>query len=73
VLKTALERHDFDCTQMAQGALPEPGPRQKDPAKLFRYTLSPPIAISIIGMPKLDHIRENANWARAFTPLSETR
>jgi len=119
VLKTALERHDFDCTQMAlnaalqgmratgggnqtlnpaiktsfelvalpvavkknlgiigmkmmaQGALLESGPRAKDPAKLFRYTLSLPIATAIIGMPKLDHIRENTQWARAFTPLSE--
>jgi predicted aldo/keto reductase-like oxidoreductase len=120
VLKNALERHDFDCVQMAlnaalqgmrgigggnqalnpviktsfelvalplavkknlgiigmkvmaQDALLEPGPKQKDPAKLFRYTLSLPIATAIVGMPKLEHIRENARWARAFTPLSET-
>jgi predicted aldo/keto reductase-like oxidoreductase len=118
VLKTALERHDFDCTQMAlnaalqgmrnggggnqalnpamktsfelvalpvavkknlgiigmkvmaQEALLEPGPKQKDPAMLFRYTLSLPIATAIIGMPKIEHIRENAKWARTFTPLS---
>ena len=118
VLKSALERHDFDCCQMAlnaalqgmraggggnmainpamktsfelvalpvavkknlgiigmkmmaQDALLEPGPRQKDPAKLFRYTLSLPIATAIIGMPKHEHIVRNAEWARAFTPLS---
>jgi predicted aldo/keto reductase-like oxidoreductase len=120
VMKTALERHDFDCVQMAlnaalqgmrstgggnqtlnpavktsfelvalpvavkknlgiigmkvmaQDALLEPGPKQKDPAKLFRYTLSLPIATAIIGMPKVEHIQENAKWARAFTPLSDT-
>src|SRR5580700_11678257 len=57
---------------MAQDALLEPGPKQKDPARLFRYTLSLPIATAIIGMPKPEHIRENARWARAFTPLSST-
>jgi uncharacterized protein len=118
VLKTALERHDFDCTQMAlnaalqgmrgigggnqtlnpaikssfelaalpvalkknlgvigmkvyaQEALLEPGPRQKDPAMLFRYTLSLPVATTIIGMPKHEHIHQNVQWAKAFKPFS---
>ena len=118
VLKTALERHDFDCTQMAlnaamQGfmtgtggnmapnpdlktsfqkvALPvavqknlgiigmkvmgqdnllQPGPGKADPAMLFRYTLSLPVATVVLGMPTHDFIRQNAAWARAFQPLS---
>jgi uncharacterized protein len=118
VLKTALERHDFDCTQMAlnaaqqgmrgigggnqtlnpaiktsfelvalpvavkknlgiigmkvyaQEALLAPGPKQKDPVKLFRYTLSLPIATAIVGMPMHEHIRQNVLWAKAFKPLS---
>jgi len=121
VLKTALERHDFDCTQMAlnaamQGfmsgtggnmapnpnlktsfqnvALPvavqknlgslgmkvmgqdnllQPGPAKVDPAMLFRYTLSLPVATVVLGMPTHDFIRQNATWARAFKPLSESQ
>lgn len=120
VLKTALERHDFDCTQMAlnaaqqgmrgigggnqalnpaiktsfelvalpvavkknlgiigmkvyaQEALLAPGPKQKDPATLFRYTLSLPIATAIVGMPMHEHIHQNVLWAKAFKPLSSS-
>ncbi len=117
VLKTALERHDFDCTQMALNAAmqgfmtgtggnmaPNPdlktsfqdvalpvavqknlgiigmkvmgqdnllqGPAKVDPAMLFRYTLSLPVATVVLGMPTHDFIRQNATWARAFQPMS---
>ena len=117
VLKTALERHDFDCTQMALNAAmqgfmtgtggnmaPNPdlktsfqevalpiavqknlgiigmkvmgqdnllqGPSKVDPAMLFRYTLSLPVATVVLGMPTHDFVRQNAAWARAFQPLS---
>lgn len=116
VLKTALERHDFDCTQMAlnaalQGmasgrgkmvlnpamktsfehvALPAarkknmgitamkvmgqeellgPGPSKSDPAKLLQYSLSLPVAACVVGMPRLDQIRQNVAWAKAFRPM----
>ena len=119
-LKTAIERHDIDCVQMAlnaalQGmadgkgkmvlnpamktsfehvALPAarkknlgilamkvmgqeellgPGPGKGDPAKLFQYTLSlPGVVAAVVGMPKLDFIRQNTAWARAFKPMAKT-
>lgn len=111
VLATALERHDFDCTQMAlngalQGntnrvfgrvdsfeevALPVAKKKNlgviamkvtgqekllgKEAGKthvenLLRYSLSLPVAVAVIGMPKLDYIRENTTIARSFEPLS---
>ena len=117
VLRTAIERHDIDCVQMAlnaalQGmrngsgkmvlnpdmktsfedvALPAArtknlgilgmkmmgqedligtGPGKTEPAALFRYTLSLPIAACVIGMPQLEHIRQNASWARSFRPMA---
>jgi len=119
VLKTALERHDFDCTQMALNAAmqgfmtgtggnmaPNPslktsfqnvalpvavkknlgiigmkvmgqdnllGPGKADPAMLFRYTLSLPVAAVVLGMPTHDLMRQNAAWARAFKPLSDSQ
>jgi len=121
-LKTAIERHDLDCVQMAlnaalQGmadgkdaagkskmmlnpamktsfehvALPAarkknlgilamkvmgqeellgPGAGKGDPAKLFQYTLSVPgVAAAVVGMPKLEFVRQNTAWARAFKPM----
>ena len=107
VLKMALERHDFDCTQMAlNGALVgmDSGPRGMIPnkalktsfetvalpvanrkkmgvlamkvfaqeallggaptEKLLTYTLSLPITAAVVGMPKLEHIADNAGWRR---------
>jgi predicted aldo/keto reductase-like oxidoreductase len=119
VLKTAIERHDFDCTQMAlnaalQGmadgkgkmilnpamktsfemvALPAarkknmgilamkvmgqedllgPGPGKADASKLFQYTLSLPVSAAVVGMPKLEFIRQNIAWAKAFKPMSKS-
>lgn len=118
VLKTALERHDFDCTQMALnaglqgftsggGGNMKPNPaiqtsfelvalpvaRQKnlgilamkvmgqealigdgsgkgEPQKLMQYALSlPGIAAAVVGMPKVEFIRQNIAWARAFQPM----
>lgn len=118
VLRTAIERHDIDCVQMAlnaalQGmkngsgkmvlnpdmktsfeevALPAArkknlgilgmkmmgqedligsGPGKTEPATLFRYTLSLPVSACVIGMPKLEHIRQNAGWARSFRPMAK--
>ncbi len=116
VLKTAIERHDIDCVQMAlnaalqgmtsgagkmtlnpsmkssfeQIALPAArkknlgilamkimgqeellgsAPHKSDPARLLQYTLSLPVAAAVVGMPKPEHIRQNAAWARAFQPM----
>ena len=112
VLKTALERHDFDCTQMAlnaalQGMKPSPAGKAPNtdlpisfetvalpvarakkmgiiamkifgqdalvgaaPAnKLLRYSLSLPVTTAVVGMPKLEHLEENVQIARAFKAL----
>jgi uncharacterized protein len=112
VLKTALERHDFDCTQMAlnaalvgmksspNGMIPNtdiqtsfesialPVAQAKKmgiiamkifgqealvgaaPAnKLLYYSLSLPVATAVIGMPKLEHIEEDVQLARAYRAL----
>ncbi len=114
-LAKALERHDFDCTQMAlnaalQGRSPEGANVPPDPANSFerialpvaqrknlgiiamkvaaqdgllgdgdgkstiepllRYSLSLPVSVAVVGMPQLDHIRQNTEIARAFAPMS---
>ena len=114
VLKLALERHDFNVTQMALNAAlvgmkPGPGGMVIDPAmkssfetvalpvairkkigvtamkifgadglvgqvpseKLLYYALSLPVAGAVLGMPKIEHILENAQMARAFKPLDK--
>ena len=113
-LAKALERHDFDCTQMALNAalqgrstegknlppVPEnsfervalPVAKRKDLGviamkvtaqenllgqgagksgieSLLRYSLSLPVSVAVVGMPKLDHIRENTQLARDFKPM----
>src|SRR5579871_5170270 len=113
-LKTALERHDFDCTQMALNgalvgmkngkggmvpneaiktsfetiALPVANHKKMgviamkvmaqdaligpaEPSKLMYYSLSLPVTAVVIGMPKIEHIEENARLAKAFQPLSK--
>ena len=112
VLKTALERHDFDCTQMALngalvgmtngkgGMVPNPAMKtsfetvalpvanrkkmgviamkvmaqdalvgRADISKLMYYSLSLPVSAIVVGMPKMEHIEENARFAKAFRPL----
>lgn len=120
-LKKALQRHDFDCTQMAlnaamQGMRPVPGGAGKQVLnpqmgtsfeiealpvaiekkmgiigmktfgqdellgsdnghssveKLLRYTLSLPVAVVSVGMPKIEHIPHNVQMARDFKQMSK--
>jgi predicted aldo/keto reductase-like oxidoreductase len=112
VLAKALERHDFDCTQMAlnaamvgmkngksgmvvneamkpsfqtialpvanrkkmgviamkifaQEALLEQAPLEK----LMYYSLSLPVTLVTVGMPKLEHIASNVTMAKAYKPM----
>ena len=113
VLKMALERHDFDCTQMAlnaaqqghyEGYTSRPGnsfegiampvavqkgmaviamkvtgknelvgvqPTMAEGQDLIRYALSLPVSHAVIGLTKLEHIRQNAELARTFQPMSQ--
>jgi predicted aldo/keto reductase-like oxidoreductase len=104
MLKTALERHDFDCTQMALNAAmrsQEKGAQpsfetialpvalrkkmgvtamkifaadvlvgQAPPDQLIRYSMSLPVAATVIGMPKVEHIEQNVAVAKGFKPLT---
>jgi aryl-alcohol dehydrogenase-like predicted oxidoreductase len=113
-LKTALERHDFDCTQMAlnaamalmadasggmkatpmhQGGFEElalPVAVRKSMGviamkvfgqdqikgaaaidKLLAYSLSLPVSLASLGMPKPEFIERNIEIARAFRPMSD--
>jgi aryl-alcohol dehydrogenase-like predicted oxidoreductase len=112
-LKTALERHDFDCTQMALNAamarmvdarsgmkatpmtaggfeeLALPVAVRKGMGiiamkvfaqdqivgaapidKLLAYSLSLPVSLASVGMPKPEFIERNIEMARAFIPMS---
>jgi aryl-alcohol dehydrogenase-like predicted oxidoreductase len=112
-LRSALERHDFDCVQMALNAglasmADAPGGMKATPAgagsfeevtlpvavrkrmgiiamkvfgqeqllgaapveKLLAYSLSLPVSLASVGMPRLEHIERNAALARNFTPMS---
>jgi predicted aldo/keto reductase-like oxidoreductase len=113
-LKSALERHDFDCTQMALNAamarmaegqggmkatpmaeggfeeLALPVAIRKKMGiiamkvfaqdqivgaapieKLLAYSLSLPVSLASVGMPKPEFIERNIELARAFTPMPE--
>ncbi len=54
---------------MGQEELLGAGPHKSDPAKLLQYTLSLPVATAVVGMPKLEFIRQNVAWAKAFKPM----
>lgn len=115
VLATALDRHDFDCTQMAlnaarqgrsanvrlpvysapadsfegvalpvavrkgmgvlamkvtgQESLVGEGPGKSGIGPLLQYALSLPVAATVVGMPKLDFIRENVEVVQGFEPM----
>ncbi|WP_422931015.1 aldo/keto reductase [Singulisphaera sp. PoT] len=109
-LKSALERHDFDCTQMALNAamarMTDNMKAQAMPAggfeelalpvavrknmgiigmkifgqeqilgaapidKLLSYTLSLPVSLASLGMPKLEFIEKNIELARTFKAMS---
>ncbi|HEY5911155.1 MAG TPA: aldo/keto reductase, partial [Verrucomicrobiae bacterium] len=109
-LRDALERHDFDCTQMALNAglasmtdgmkVSPAGPASFEHLalpvairkklgiiamkvfgqeqllgsapleKLLAYSLSLPVSLASVGMPRLEYIERNAAFARVFKPLS---
>ena len=112
-LKTALERHDFDCTQMALNAAMARMADGKGGMKatpmaeggfeelalpvavrkgmgviamkvfaqeqivgtapiesLLTYSLSLPVSLASVGMPKPEFIERNIAMARAFRPMS---
>jgi len=103
VLKTALERHDFDCAQMALNAalrgqvkgvtssfettaLPVALRKkmgvtamkifaqdalvgQASAEKLIHYSMSLPVASTVIGMPKPEFLEQNVQTAKAFRPM----
>lgn len=106
-LKTAIERHDLDCVQMAlnpatntgyatgferialpaakaknlgvlamkvmgQEKLVGSGPGKTSGSQLLRYALNLPVAACVVGMPKVEMLRENIQVARDFKPLPET-
>jgi aryl-alcohol dehydrogenase-like predicted oxidoreductase len=114
-LKTALERHDFNATQMALNAAmarmaEAPGGMKATPMsaggfeefalpvavrkglgviamkvcaqdqlagaapfeKLLAYTLSLPVSLASVGMPKPEFIARNVELVRGFTPMSDT-
>jgi predicted aldo/keto reductase-like oxidoreductase len=115
VLRTALDRNDFDITQMALngaqvGMMGGTGGMVINPAmkmsfesvalpvalkkkmgvigmkifaadglvgqataeKLLAYTLTLPVSMVVVGMPKLSHIEENCRLVKAFKPLSRS-
>jgi aryl-alcohol dehydrogenase-like predicted oxidoreductase len=37
--------------------------------KLIHYSMSLPVAATVIGMPKVEHIEHNVAAAKAFKPL----
>ncbi|MGH9662523.1 MAG: aldo/keto reductase [Bryobacteraceae bacterium] len=111
-LATALDRHDFDCTQMALNAalvgmadgkgkmvindkmkasfesiaLPVANRKkigviamkvyaqeeilgQAEPKQLLYYSLSLPVSVAVVGMPKPEHIDANVEMVKAFRPM----
>jgi predicted aldo/keto reductase-like oxidoreductase len=114
-LRDALERHDFDCTQMALNAglarmADTPKGMKATPERdgsfeklalpvavrkgmgiiamkvfgqeqllggsaslgqLLSYSLSLPVAMASVGMPKLEHIEHNSSLVKEFKPLNE--
>jgi predicted aldo/keto reductase-like oxidoreductase len=103
ILKQALERHEFDCTQMALNAARignvKGRPRSFEEIalpvalkkgmgvtamkifgqekllnttsiqNLVRYSMSLPVAATVIGMPQLEHIDANVAIAKNFQPM----
>lgn len=113
VLAQALERHDFDSTQMALNiaqignaapsnragtgetgasgfesiAMPVALKKKMGltamkvfaqekllgkaaPEMLIRYAMTLPVSAAVIGMPKVEHLKQNIEVAKAFKPLS---
>lgn len=42
---------------------------QAPPEKLIQYSMSLPVAATVIGMPKPEHVEHNVQVARAFRPM----
>lgn len=55
----------------AQDGLIGAGPGKATAGELIRYSLSLPVSVVTVGMPRLEYIRENTTLARNFTPMSE--
>jgi len=55
---------------MGQEALLGAGPGKGGAAKLLQYVLSLPVASAVVGMPALEMVRQSAEWARNFQPMS---
>ena len=41
------------------------------PADLVRYAMSLPVASAVIGMPKLEYLNENVQFAKSFRPMTK--
>jgi hypothetical protein len=37
--------------------------------KLLQYSLSLPVSVAVVGMPKLEYVRQNVELARGFKPM----
>ncbi len=115
VLAKALERHDFDCTQMAlnaamvgmksgkEGMIINPAMKpsfqtialpvankkkmgviamkvfaqeglvgQAPLEKLLHYSMSLPVTLCTLGMPKPEYIGQNIEMAKAFKPMPKS-
>jgi hypothetical protein len=55
-----------------QGGLIGTGPGKATAGELIRDSLSLPVSVVTVGLPRLEHIRENTTLARNFTPMSES-
>ena len=73
-LKVAVQKK-MGVTAMkvtGQDALIGNGQGKADAGQLIRYALSHPVSLVTVGMPKLDFIRQNAEVARTFQPMSKS-
>jgi hypothetical protein len=55
----------------AQEGLIGAGPSRASASQLIRYALSLTVSLVTVGMPRLDFIRQNAELARNFQPMSK--
>ena len=53
----------------AQDGLFGQAPGKSSIEPLLRYSLSLPVAVAVVGMPKLEYVRQNTQLARDFTPM----
>ena len=55
----------------AQEQLVGTGPGRTGISTLLRYDLSLPVSVAVIGMPKIEYLRQNLEIVRNFKPLTE--